>query len=423
MTRPIRPLLWLTCACLILHLLVLEWLVRSQPGLEPLRLMNEPAFDQSLQPGQPSGNALPLPDAQTLALNEPPPSKVGQVVLARTLVAPPTQPTQPTPPAQATRPSQPRPPAPPPPAAAAQTPSAEPVPQATGPTATTGDDPSTPTASEPPAPALAQAQPPAEHTPAEPPPPPLPATQSAASAPAPNTTPAPTASPSATSSQKLETTADWLRTWPADTRLSYSLKGYFRGDLLGDARVQWQRVDDQYQTQVAVTIGLFANIRLTSQGRITPTRLWPEVYEENRLGKHRLARMGQQQVTLSDGSTLPRPALLQDTASQFVQLSQDFAFGRLPLKVGAVIPVTLARPGGIDEWIYDVVALDNLATPLGELPAFHLQPRPQPNPRNNVSAEMWFAPSLQHLPVRIRLTLNADTWLDLTVKEVAQTTR
>ena len=66
MTRPIRPLLWLTCACLILHLLVLDWLVRSQPGLEPLRLMNEPAFDQSLQPGQPSGNALPLPDAQTL---------------------------------------------------------------------------------------------------------------------------------------------------------------------------------------------------------------------------------------------------------------------------------------------------------------------------------------------------------------------
>ena len=275
----------------------------------------------------------------------------------------------------------------------------------------------------PPAPALAQAQPPAEPPPAEPPPPPLPATQSAASAPAPNTTPAPPASPSATSNQKLETTADWLRTWPADTRLSYSLKGYFRGDLLGDARVQWQRVDDQYQTQVAVTIGLFANIRLTSQGRITPTRLWPEVYEENRLGKHRLARMGQQQVTLSDGSTLPRPALLQDTASQFVQLSQDFAFGRLPLKVGAVIPVTLARPGGIDEWIYDVVALDNLATPLGELPAFHLQPRPQPNPRNNVSAEMWFAPSLQHLPVRIRLTLNADTWLDLTVKEVAQTAR
>ena len=119
----------------------------------------------------------------------------------------------------------------------------------------------------------------------------------------------------------------------------------------------------------------------------------------------------------------PRPVLLQDTASQFVQLSQDFASGRLPLKVGAVIPVALARPGGIDEWIYDVVALDNLATPLGELPAYHLQPRPQPNPRNNVSAEMWFAPSLQHLPVRIRLTLNADTWLDLTVKEVAQTTR
>ena len=60
---------------------------------------------------------------------------------------------------------------------------------------------------------------------------------------------------------------------------------------------------------------------------------------------------------------------------------------------------------------------------MGQLPAYHLKPRPLANPRNSISTEMWFAPSLQHLPVRIRMALNADTWLDLTVKEVAQTAR
>jgi len=90
------------------------------------------------------------------------------------------------------------------------------------------------------------------------------------------------------------------------------------------------------------------------------------------------------------------------------------------LQVGAVIPVTLGRPGGIDEWLYDVVALETVATPLGDLAAYHLKPRPLPNPRGTVSAEIWFAPTLQHLPVRIRLTLNPETWLDLTLDNVAQ---
>lgn len=212
----------------------------------------------------------------------------------------------------------------------------------------------------------------------------------------------------------------WLNHWPLSTRLSYKLEGNFRGPLHGQAQVQWQRTAERYQAQIGVNVGLFLNMQLTSQGRITPTRLWPQVYEEERRGKKRGTRLGEQTVVLDNGSTLPRPPLLQDTASQFVQLAQDFATGRLSLKVGTVVPVTLARPGGIDAWTYDVVALDTLATPLGPLQAYHLKPRPLEPQRSAVAAEMWFAPSLQYLPARIRLTLNAETWLDLTLEKVAQ---
>lgn len=214
----------------------------------------------------------------------------------------------------------------------------------------------------------------------------------------------------------------WLAAWPASTRLNYDLHGYFRGDFYGNARVQWQRQGPRYQAQVDVSVALLLSLRMTSQGRITPAALWPEAYEEERRGKTRTVRFGQEHIQLNDGRNLPRPSGLQDAASQFVQLSQDFATGRQKLAVGETVRLPLGRPGGVDEWVYDVVALDTLNTPLGPLQAYHLKPRPLAQPRGTVSVEMWFAPALQHLPARIRLTLNPETWLNLTLASVAQST-
>jgi hypothetical protein len=52
--------------------------------------------------------------------------------------------------------------------------------------------------------------------------------------------------------------------------------------------------------------------------------------------------------------------------------------------------------------------------------AFHLKPRPIANPRGNITAEMWFAPSLQYLPVRIRVNMGDDVNIDLIVDKIEQ---
>ncbi len=89
--------------------------------------------------------------------------------------------------------------------------------------------------------------------------------------------------------------------------------------------------------------------------------------------------------------------------------------------MGKAVPVWLARPGGVDEWTYDVVELENLRSEhLGMVPAYHLKPRPLAKPRGPVTAEIWFAPSLQYLPVRIRLTVGTEAWLDLMVEKIEQ---
>jgi hypothetical protein len=72
-------------------------------------------------------------------------------------------------------------------------------------------------------------------------------------------------------------------------------------------------------------------------------------------------------------------------------------------------------------WIYDVIEEDTLQMPeLGPVPAFHLQPRPIADPRGAITAEIWFAPSLQYLPVRVRISLGAGNFVDLMVERIEQ---
>ena len=211
-----------------------------------------------------------------------------------------------------------------------------------------------------------------------------------------------------------------LDSWPADTRLNYRLGGYWRGDLHGTARVQWQRQDGAYQTRVEIDLTVLS-VTMTSQGEVTPQGLAPKAYEESQPNRTRGVRLGGDAIVLHDGRNVPRPAGVQDTASQFVELSHRFSSGQEVLEVGRSVSFWMARPGAVDLWTYDVVAREVLQLPeLGAIEAFHLKPRPIANPRGNITAEMWFAPSLQYLPVRIRVKMGDEAHLDLMVLKIDQ---
>ena len=234
--------------------------------------------------------------------------------------------------------------------------------------------------------------------------------------------------------------------WPGDTRLTYALGGYFRGELHGDAQVQWTRpvagtaaagkdtaapapapatASDRYQVRISLGIGPIST-QFTSQGRIRATGLVPEVYEEQLPnGRRRSVTLDAQSALLQNGQRLPRPdgpqELVQDTASQFVELGQRFTSGRARLAAGETVRVWLARPGGLDEWTYDVGPPETIDLPdIGPVLAYGLTPRPIANSRGTITAQMWFAPSLQHLPVRIKVTLNNETHVDLRIKKIEQ---
>jgi hypothetical protein len=231
----------------------------------------------------------------------------------------------------------------------------------------------------------------------------------------------PASAASAATAQAAPTST--LDSWPADSRLSYRLGGQYRGsaELYGNARVQWQREGDRYQTRVDIVLTALTSLAMTSQGEVTPQGLLPRVYEEQRSSGPRGARLGDETIVLANGNIVPRPPGVQDTASQFVDLSHRFATGRDLLEIGRSVSYWMARPGGVDLWTFDIVGKEMLQSPeLGSFEAFHLVPRSIANPRGNITVEMWFAPSLQYLPVRIRVNMADATYLELTVVKIEQ---
>lgn len=210
--------------------------------------------------------------------------------------------------------------------------------------------------------------------------------------------------------------------WPVSTRLRYLLTGNVRGEVHGQAQVEWIRTGPRYQVHLDVQVGPsfapLASRRMSSEGEITPDGLLPRRYEqETRLvfdGPYRSTlRFEGGRVWLANGTPLVHPPGVQDTASQFVQLA--YLFDREPqrLRVGATVEVVLAMPRNVSVWVYDVVKEELLHTPFGEVPSYHLKPRREPRAGGDLVTELWIAPQLRHLPIRFLIRQDAESYVDL----------
>jgi hypothetical protein len=211
--------------------------------------------------------------------------------------------------------------------------------------------------------------------------------------------------------------------WPPSTRLTYTLHGNYRGEMHGNARVQWVRVGSHYQVHMDVTVGpSFAPLisrNMTSDGQLSGAGLTPRRYDEATKLPFQAPRritvlFTAETVTLANGNRLEALPGVQDSASQFVQMTWLFTTQPELLRVGNSIELPLALPRRMDRWTYDVVDEVRLYTPVGALDTFHLKPRrADSRPRGELSAEVWFAPTLQYLPVRIRIQQDEDTFVDM----------
>jgi hypothetical protein len=221
--------------------------------------------------------------------------------------------------------------------------------------------------------------------------------------------------------------------WPPSTRLSYRLTGEFRGPVEGQAQVEWLRDGDRYQVRLDVGVGpAFAPLlsrRTSSEGLITAEGLRPDRFDEAtrvlmREPRRQQIEMSGETVRLANGNVVARPGGLQDTASQFVQLSWLFRNRPELLRAGQTVPMPLALPRRVQLWQYEVGESMMLDTPAGPVEAVHVRPRPEvagdARRVGELVPEAWFAPSLQYLPVRILIRQEGGNFVDLMLERLPQ---
>jgi hypothetical protein len=209
--------------------------------------------------------------------------------------------------------------------------------------------------------------------------------------------------------------------WPPSTRMSYRLQGHYRGPVEGSAQVDWLRQGTHYQVRMETSVGPVLSRRITSDGELTERGLTPRRFDGEQKVLFRAARRWQlrfdtERVVLSDGREVPTLPGAQDEASQFVQLTWLFTTRPERLAVGQSIEVPLAISRKLERWIYDVVGEEELRFPFGLVHAFHVKPRREAQ-GGDLTAEIWFAPTLQYLPVRILIRQNTESWVDLTLEK------
>jgi hypothetical protein len=195
----------------------------------------------------------------------------------------------------------------------------------------------------------------------------------------------------------------------------------------GQAQVEWLRTGTRYQVHLDVSVGPpFAPMvsrRSSSDGEITEHGLAPRRYdEETRVAFAEPRRLtlwfDESRVRLTGGREAARPPGTQDSASQFVQLTWLFTMQPSLLEPGRTIDIPLALPRYLDTWTYEVLKRETLVTPVGTVDTVHVKPRRQAKPGSELTAEVWIAPSLQYLPVRIVIRQDVDTFVDLLITQL-----
>jgi Protein of unknown function (DUF3108) len=206
--------------------------------------------------------------------------------------------------------------------------------------------------------------------------------------------------------------------WPKATRVNYKLEGNYRGPFYGSAYVEWVRQGNQYQVHFEASVPLLGAMRMSSEGDIVAQGLSPRRYESiNRMlfktFKPAQLLFEENEVVLANGQREPRAADMQDPVSQLIHLAYRFMLDPKMLKAGNTIEIPIAWTKKVETLAYDVIAEEDISTAIGQIPSLHVKPRRIIKDKDNLSGEIWFAPGLQYLPVRIFTRWSDEIYLDM----------
>jgi hypothetical protein len=190
---------------------------------------------------------------------------------------------------------------------------------------------------------------------------------------------------------------------PPSVTLPYDVTGQARGyPYRANGKLDWRLEAQRYEARMELSM-LFLGSRVqTSRGSVGPEGLRPERFADRR-SSERAAHFDRASGRIRfSNNAAPAPLMpgAQDRLSLFLQLT-----GLLRARAyqeGESITFQVAGIGDAEPWRFEVGALESLDLPAGTLQARRVSRTPR-KPHDS-TVEVWLAPSLGHLPVRLRVT-------------------
>lgn len=190
---------------------------------------------------------------------------------------------------------------------------------------------------------------------------------------------------------------------PPSVVLPYDVTGEARGYAYrASGQLDWRLEGQRYEARMELSM-LFLGSRVqTSRGNVGPEGLRPERFADRR-SSERAAHFDREagRIRFSNNAA-PAPLMpgAQDRLSLFLQLAG--LLRARDVQAGESITFQVAGIGDAEPWRFEVGALETLELPAGPLQARRLSRTPR-KPHDS-TVEVWLAPSLGHLPVRLRVT-------------------
>ncbi|OOG45189.1 hypothetical protein B0B52_05080 [Polaromonas sp. A23] len=202
-------------------------------------------------------------------------------------------------------------------------------------------------------------------------------------------------------------------TIPGSVRLKYAMTGRSKNmDYSAFAELSWLQDGQSYDAKMSASAFLIGSRSMSSSGRITADGLAPTRFLD-KYRSERAAHFEADKGKISFSANTPDAPWLrgaQDRLSVFLQLGSLLAGDPASYPVGSKVSLYTAGPREADTWTFTVEAEETLSLPAGEVAAVKLTRKPQRDYDQTV--EIWFAPSMEYLPVRSRITQQNGDFID-----------
>lgn len=200
---------------------------------------------------------------------------------------------------------------------------------------------------------------------------------------------------------------------PGSLRLKYTLRGELSSlSYQASGELLWAHDGQNYEARMEVGAFLLGSRVQHSRGRITPAGLQPLRFAD-RVRQDRVAEFdhAQQQIRFSEGAPpVALPPDAQDQLSVFMQLGSLISTTPQHYPRGTAITLPAVGVYGPESWSVVVEGEETLSLPGGELRTLKLSRAP--TRADEPRAEIWLAPALGWLPVRIRLSQENGDFID-----------